>query len=76
MDVFILINAEPGKVFEVANAVAKIESVGVARAVAGQYDVIAYLTLDDMSRLASIIERVQKIQGVRRTQTSVSLYRE
>ena len=70
-----MINTEPGRVFEVAEAVTRIEGVGVARAVAGIFDVIAYITLNDLNRLGSIIERIQKIPGVRKTQTSVAIPR-
>ena len=70
-----MINTESGRVFEVAEAVTKIEGVGVARAVAGQYDVIAYINLVDMTRLGKIIKQLQQIPGVRKTQTSVAIPR-
>ena len=77
MQAFIMINTEPGKVWEVAEAITRIKGlgVGVAHAVAGQYDVIAYVDFNEMTTLGEIIEKVQAIKGVRRTQTAVAIPR-
>lgn len=75
MQAFILVNTEPGKIWEVAEAITRIEGLGVAHAVVGQYDVIAYVDFNDMATLGAIIEKVQAIKGVRRTQTAVAIPR-
>lgn len=75
MEAYILANAEPGMIWEVAEAALKIEGVKVAHAVTGQFDVIVFLEFTKMEDLGKIIEKVQSIVGVRRTQTLVTVPR-
>lgn len=68
-----LINTEPGRLWEVAEAALKIKGVKKAHAVAGQYDVIAYVEFIEISELGRIIREIQSIKGIMRTQTAIAM---
>jgi len=71
LQAYVLINTEPGKLWEIADEALKIEGVKMAHAVTGQFDVVAYAEFTKMDELGKIIEKLQRVQGVRRTQTAI-----
>jgi DNA-binding Lrp family transcriptional regulator len=71
LEAYIFINTEPGKPWEVAELISKISGVKTAHAVTGQFDVVTYVEFVKMDFLREIIEKIQSIKGVRRTQTAV-----
>ena len=73
MQAYILINTEAGKLWEVADASQKINGVKMAHAVTGQFDVVAYAEFIKMEDLGRIIEEIQSLKGVRRTQTAIAI---
>lgn len=73
MQAYLLINTEPAKPWEVSDAARKIKGVKMAHAVAGQFDVVAYAEFVKMDDLGHIIEEIQHLKGVRRTQTAVTV---
>ncbi|MGC8998498.1 MAG: Lrp/AsnC ligand binding domain-containing protein [Candidatus Bathyarchaeia archaeon] len=73
MEAYILINAEPGMIWEVAEAALKIEGVKMAHAVTGQFDAVVYVEFAKVEELGRIIEKVQQIRGVHRTQTLIAV---
>ena len=73
MEAYVLINAESGMIWEVAEVTLKIEGVKMAHAVAGQFDAVAYVEFQKMEGLGKIIERIQQLKGVRRTQTLIAI---
>ena len=73
MEAYILINAEPGMIWDVAEAALKIERVKMAHAVTGQFDVAVYVEFTKVEELGRIIEKIQQIKGVRRTQTLIAV---
>lgn len=73
MEAYVLIDAEPGMIWEVAEAALKIKGVKVAHAVTGQYDAVAFVEFLKMDNLGEIIEKIQRLKGVRRTQTLVAI---
>jgi DNA-binding Lrp family transcriptional regulator len=73
LEAYVLINTEPGVIWKVAEAVLKIEGVRMAHAVTGQFDVVAFLELPKMDDLGKIIEKIQHLSGVRRTQTLIAI---
>lgn len=75
MKAYILVNSEPGMIWDVAEAALKIEGVKEAHAVTGQFDDIIQVEFRRMEDLGKIIERVQAIKGVVRTQTLVVIPR-
>lgn len=73
MEAYILVDAEPGNIWEVADATLKIKGVRKSHAVAGQYDAIVYVEFTKMDDLGAIIEKIQRLEGVRRTQTLIAI---
>lgn len=69
MEAYVLIDAEPGKIWEVADATLKIRGVKKANAVAGQFDAIIFAEFTKMDDLGAIIQKIQGLKGVSRTQT-------
>lgn len=73
--VFVLINTKPGKAFEVAEKVAKIEKVKSAYAVTGPYDVIAcFKSEEPIADIKRVISKIHEIEGVERTLTAVAVH--
>lgn len=73
MEAYILIDAEPGSIWEIAEAAMKIKGVKTTHAVTGQYDTVAYVQFVKMDDLGKIIEKIQRLKGVRRTQTLIAI---
>lgn len=73
LEAYILINTEPGMIWSVAEAALKIEGIKMAHAVTGQFDAVAYAEFVKMEDLGKIIEKLQRVKGVRRTQTLISV---
>jgi len=73
LEAYILINTEPGIIWEVAKAALKIEGVKMAHAVTGQFDAVAFVEFPKMDDLGKIIEKIQHLKGVRRTQTLIAV---
>ena len=69
--VYVFINAEPMRLWEIAKAATTIKGVKMADAVTGEFDVIVYAELDDTKELSGIIRQLQSINGVIRTHTSI-----
>ena len=73
MNAFILINAEPGKLWEIAETASTIEGIKIAQAVTGPYDVIVYVEFARIDGLSEIIDEIQSIDGVIKTTTAVTI---
>jgi len=73
LEAYILINTEPGMLWAVAEAALKIEGVKMAHAVTGQFDAVAYVEFVKMEDLGKIIEKLQRVKDVRRTQTLIAV---
>ncbi|MDW8040302.1 MAG: Lrp/AsnC ligand binding domain-containing protein [Nitrososphaerota archaeon] len=73
LEAYVLINAEPGMIWDVAEAALKIEGVKMAHAVTGQFDVVVYVEFAKVEELGRIIEKIQQVKGVRRTQTLIAV---
>lgn len=73
MEAYILISSEPGIIWKVADATLKIEGVKMAHAVTGQFDAVAYVEFTKMEDLRKIIDEIQRLKGVRRTQTLIAI---
>lgn len=69
MEAYILVNTEPNLLWEVAETMRKIDGVKMAHAVTGQFDVVAFVEFPKIDDLGKIIEKVQRIKGICRTQT-------
>ena len=73
MEAYILINTEPGRIWEVAEATLKIEGARMGHAVTGRFDAITYVEFQKMEDLGRIVEEIQRIKGVRQTQTLIAI---
>ena len=60
-------------VWEIARATTKVEGVKMAHVVTGQFDVIAFAKFANMDLLRRIIDEIQSLEGVQRTQTTVAI---
>ncbi len=69
LESYILLEAESGKIWSVAEAALRVDGVKMAHAVTGQFDAVIYVEFPKMEDLGRIIEAVQGIEGVRRTHT-------
>ncbi|MCD6470306.1 Lrp/AsnC ligand binding domain-containing protein [Candidatus Bathyarchaeota archaeon] len=72
---YILVNADPGLIWNVAEDALKVEGVKMAHAVTGEFDDVIFVEFTRMEDLGEIIKEVQSINGVRRTQTLVVIPR-
>ncbi len=69
---YVLISVSAGRALEVATEVRTVPGVTVADAITGEYDVMAIFEAKDISVIGSLIlDRIQKIEGVRKTVTCV-----
>jgi DNA-binding Lrp family transcriptional regulator len=73
LEAYILIGTEPGILWKVAEAARKVEGVKTAHAVTGQFDVVVFVEFQKIDDLGKIIEKIQHVDGVRRTQTLIAL---
>jgi len=70
---FVLINAQPGRVPEVAQALSEIAEVPEVYSVAGAYDVVAVLRVREFERLSEVVtEKLAAVAGITHTQTLVA----
>ena len=71
--VYVFINAEPMKLWEIAKVASTIEGVKMADAVTGEFEVVVYAEVNDLKELDGIVSKLQSINGVTRTHTSVAI---
>lgn len=71
-----LIKVSRGRALELATKIQEVVGVKVADAVTGEYDVIASFEATDFTVIgATIVEKIQKIDGVLKTITCLALTR-
>jgi len=69
---YILMELSPGMAKRAADAISKIEGVKMVHAVTGPFDVIAFAEVPDLASLSGLVlEKIQSIEGVKKTQTAV-----
>ena len=73
MEAYVLMDADPGSIWEVAESALKIKGVKKAHAVTGQYDTVAFVEFTKMDDLGKILEKIRHLKGVRRTQTLIAI---
>ena len=72
MEALVYIRVDPGKSLDVAEAVKGIEGVKEAYAVTGRFDVVARIEAADVKAIGeTVVTKIQKIDGVRSTETSL-----
>jgi DNA-binding Lrp family transcriptional regulator len=70
---YILISTEPGKPWEVAESILKIDGVKTAHAVTGPFDVVAFVESTNLDELGKLLEKIHSINGVLKTQTAIAM---
>ena len=73
MEAFILVNTEAGVLWQVLEAVFKIDGVKTAYGVTGQFDAVVLAQFSDLGFLGKMIERIHHVKGVLRTQTLMTI---
>jgi len=73
VEAFIFINTEAGLLWEVAEEASKIDGVKISKAVTGQFDVIIFAEFVKIDDLGSVIDKLQSIKGVVKSQTSIAM---
>jgi len=69
---YVLINVRPGKVRDVVGAVSELEGVRHADACWGLPDVFAYVeTPDEKTLNLLVMDTIQRLEGVERTETHI-----
>lgn len=73
MEAYILINTEANALWQVAETALKVEGVKLSHAVTGQFDAVVLVQFSKMDHLGKIIEKIQNLKGVLRTQTLMTI---
>ena len=69
---YVLMTVEAGKVGRALTGLKSIKSVTAAHAVAGPYDIIAYIEADTLEKLSErVLLQVHNLSGVRNTVTAI-----
>ena len=70
----ILINVQRAKLKSVAEKIAEIEGVTEVYTVAGEFDLVAMLKINDVSHMSKILtEKMTAIEGITHTRTLLAL---
>ena len=73
MEAYILIQTEANALWGVTEAARGIECVKSAHAVAGEFDAVVMVEFAKMDDLSKILEKIQHLKGVYRTQTLIAI---
>jgi hypothetical protein len=73
LEVHILMSTEANALWNVAEPTLKIEGVKTAHVVAGEFDVVALVSFPKIEDLGKILEKTQRLKGVRGTETLVAI---
>ncbi|MEM2227006.1 MAG: Lrp/AsnC ligand binding domain-containing protein [Candidatus Bathyarchaeia archaeon] len=69
---YLLIVAEVGKEYDIANRIRGMEGVTEARIVYGEFDIVARLEVPDLSVLDGIVTKMRGIPGIIKTSTLIA----
>ncbi|MEJ2126506.1 MAG: Lrp/AsnC ligand binding domain-containing protein [Candidatus Bathyarchaeota archaeon] len=73
MESYLLLECTSGTIWKVAETILKIDGIKMAHVVTGNYDVIAFAEFSNIDELTNIIQKVQALKGVEKTQTAVAM---
>ena len=73
MEALVLVNTDGGTLWQVLEAVFKIEGVKTAYAVTGQFDAVIIIEFPDLDQMGKIIGKIHHVKGVLRTQTLITI---
>lgn len=71
---YVLLRCRMGKLRDIISDVQKIENIKAAYPVTGRFDAVVEVEVEDLKKLYDlIIERIQTIEGIERTETLLSV---
>ena len=73
LEAFVLVNTEAGVLWQVLEAVLKVEGVKTAYGVTGQFDAVVLIQFSDLDDMGKTIGRINHVKGVLRTQTLITV---
>ena len=73
MEGYLLLECSSGNVWKVLSDIVKIDGIKMAHVVTGNYDIIAFAEFSGIEELTSLIQKVQTLSGVQKTQTAVAM---
>jgi len=73
---FVMIQAEPDKIADIAQTIANLPNVAEVYSVTGDFDILVILHLAEYEHLAEAVpDRLAKIDGIKRTHTVLAFRR-
>lgn len=73
MEALILVNTEAGNLWQVVEAVLKIDGVKRVYGVTGQFDAVVLTEFSDLNDLVKVVGRINRVDGVVHTQTLMAV---
>ncbi|MDD5502946.1 MAG: Lrp/AsnC ligand binding domain-containing protein [Candidatus Thermoplasmatota archaeon] len=71
INAYILINIRVGKIEPIVKALQKIEKLDSIAVVAGEYDVVVRLGVEQLEDLLEITDQIQMLEGIVKTNTQI-----
>lgn len=71
INAYILVVVHPGYSNKVVNEIGKIGEATKTSIIAGYYDIIIRVSVNELDHLYKVTTRIQKISGIKKTVTSV-----
>jgi DNA-binding Lrp family transcriptional regulator len=73
---FVMIQAEPDKIAEIARSIANMPNVAEVYSVTGDFDILVVLRLSEFEQLAEAVpDGLSRIDGIQRTNTVLAFRR-
>lgn len=73
MEGYLLLECSSGNVWKVLADIVKIDGIKMAHVVTGNFDIIAFAEFSGIEKLTSLIQNVQTLSGIQKTQTAVAM---
>lgn len=71
INAYIMISLQPGNTEKAIKEMRKIENIAKISIIAGDYDIIVRVQVDNLEELLTATDKIQMISGVRKTTTQV-----
>lgn len=73
MEGYLLLECSSGNVWKVLADIIKIDGIKMAHVVTGNFDIIAFAEFSGIEELTTLIQKVQTLSGIQKTQTAVAM---
>ena len=73
LESYFLIEASSGNVWKVLDNIVGIDGIKMAHVVTGNFDIIAFAEISNIEELTSLIQKIQTVPDVQKTQTAVAM---